>query len=411
MDNVCAREHGSPHALGQDDRDRDCDHFYLDEADPSRLGRGPAARPDLNVFLPQTYRMSLSNPLAAKEKADLRLGASQDADLNKRRDYFIFVPTKVDQQAAHLAASGRRAHVRVSLLFCVGDQMNRAGLRTYFADRDDAVLITIPGVEARGGRPVPWAIGISDAQIQQLLRTAGLDVDYQVSVLAGYSTGYHGLQSTLIDRTVSLSALEHVVYYDCLYAADQYPKGKRTVDAIAALRAASTSAKIVIYEVTESGTRRYGGRLAINDPAQILINLKSRPGSSVPYSVYLNALIYARLLDEGVKDNFFKLTDIPAGLRALIPKLKKRGELASLPVAIPIGPPRPGAKVASPLEQWGNDNRAAIFGMQGELSIADNIIYQHDLMGWSPNLVSEVRGEAQHDQFAPEFAWEYLPPP
>lgn len=413
MDQICTRRPNS-HALGGTTRDRDCDHFYLDEEDPARKASGQ--RIELNVHLPSTFVENLSNPLAAQEQRNLKpaLTRNELTRMGYARDYFIFVPKGTALAAQNATAAGKHHRIHLSLLFCVGDQMNRAGLRRFFADRTDAALITIPGVEASAvsGITTPWGIGIDSAQIDQLLESAGLDVDYTIDVLAAYSTGYHGMQATIRESTVALDQVKQIVYYDCLYTADQYKAGAQTADVIAAFRRVNSTARIVVYEVTDGGTKRYSGNLAIKDPQLLLINLKNQSTiPPVPKARYLSALIHARLLDEGLHDNLFTRSDIPPNFNTLRSTLMDRGELASTPTAIPSGPPKPPARTPILLEKWGSDNSKTIDAVQSELPAADHLIFKFVLMGWNPDFESKISAEAQHDQFLPELAWEFLPPP
>lgn len=412
MDRVCARIHRS-HAPGED-RHRDCDHFYNDEVDPARIASN--MRPDLNTYLPYTFLEGLSNPATRSEEETLKptLSTKERARMSRPAEYFIFVPSGTKAAADTASAANRHHQVHVSLLFCVGDQMNRAGLRRFFEKRTDAVLITIPGVETSVKKEIttPWGVGIDNDQIDLLLASAGLDVDYTIDVLAAYSTGYHGMQATIREKLVVLDNVKQIVYYDCLYPAKQYKPQGQTAEVIAAFRKINSAAKIVIYEVTDGGTKRTNGALAIKDPKQVLINLKNHAAiPNIPYARYLNALIYTRLLDEGLKDRLFTRKDIPTNLDTLRAALRDRGEFASTLSAIPSGPPVAGTRVPVLLEKWGNDYSKVIDAIQSELTAADHLIFEHTLMGWAPEFESKIRGEAQHDQFLPEFAWEFLPPP
>lgn len=440
MDTICAKT-----ISGGVRRSRKCEHFYQDEASPEP-NQGKK-----NRYNWRTYRLTLSNPVAAQEEKALKISA-QHAQIIKPDDYYIFVPAGTAHSADLAAKQGRRATVRVTLLFCVGDQINRAGLRTYFAERDDSVLITIPGVEADEDPPAiptPWGVGISQAQIGQLFAAAGLDADYRVEVLAAYSTGYHGMQATMLDGLVPLEHVKHVVFYDCLYAADQYPAERRTIGALAAFRDVNDKARIIVYRVTDRGTPLYHGtsgargRIAIEDPTTIaetfvraaLIKPEFRADPAraeraraliendrsrlvidlTPDAPYLDALIFARLLDEGVKDSLLLANQVPPGFSALISPalgpslLPVRGTVASTKTSVPFGPWVADAAGPVSLQSWGDANRLLIGRIGADFTRAAQLIERYSLMGWVPN--KDLRAEARHDQFMAEFAWEFLAPP
>jgi hypothetical protein len=376
------------------------DHFYNDEAetDPTLPKKGNRFHFKESTF--QIDQADSDNPIEAAEQTKLKQPVRKEVDTN----YYIFVPPKTRAAAEKENKDGEKLTVMVSLLFALRDQFNRAGLRHYFAERDDAVLITVPGRELAAGQ-TPWGIGISDAQIESLLKKAfgKTTVLYEIAVLAAYSTGYRGMQGTILENAkkkfITLTHVKKMIYYDCLYKGDGtpggYPPGEQTADAVNALLAASPAAKLSIYEVTDGGTKRYGKSLAVNVSGQNLINLK-------PLARELTTLQYARLLDEAKRDGIIADKDVPASIKALLP-LPDRGEIASDKQFITVG-----TKVL--LQGWANSNAAAVSKAQADLSKIDRIIYDEWLMGWRPAMAGDVRAEALHDQFVPEFAWELLPP-
>jgi hypothetical protein len=90
------------------------------------------------------------------------------------------------------------------------------------------VLITIAGFSLRepgiGPRENRWGIGITTARIEQLLEKADLKgIKYDIEVMAGWSTGYRGLNETIINKLVELKALKRIVYLDRFDAHDDFP--------------------------------------------------------------------------------------------------------------------------------------------------------------------------------------------
>jgi hypothetical protein len=386
------------------------DHFYHDEAE-SGFTRPPPANIFHNVdFTFQIESAQRENPIEAAEQAKLKL--PHERVLNE--DYFIFVPAGTRAAVRTKMEAGEKLTVRVSLLFAVRDQFNRAGLRSFFAQRDDAVLITVPGRETRiiktkqGKKTVlAWGIGISDAQIESLFKTAfrtsEMPVNYQIEVIAAYSTGYRGMQGTILENAkkkfITLTHVRKMIYYDCLVKGDGnppsgYPVGERTEDAVSTLLKANPGMQLGIYEVTD-GTKRYGGSLAVNVKGQILINLK-------PFARELTTLQYARLLDEAQRDGFISDKEVPASIKALLP-LPDRGSVTSDKRFVGVG-----TNVL--LQDWASRKAMAVSRVQADLGLIDRIIYDNFLMGWRPPRIADLRGEVRHDQFMPEFAWELLPP-
>jgi len=411
-------------AMGHSFRDVILNPFYLDEklitnANANRFGAPSSTTPTTFGPLDTTFGLLDPNPIEASEQ--LKLGLPSISRANPE-NYFIFVPGPT--RAA--VTAGTVTTVKVSLLFCVGSQMFRAGLRTFFEERTDAVLITIPGWEKPG---TVNGIGITDAMIVKLFNLAGIKATPEIHVVAGYSTGYRGLIGSINDGVITLSKIKSMIFYDCLYIADDYfPGGNKTkkvqskLDAVRTrgavdkvLAATNNQAEIVIYDVTQGGTTHYqprpdlpSGGLAI--AGHTLVDLKTpKPGALAP-AVVLGALTAARLLDEGATDGFFPRSKIPTSIGKLIP-LPKRGGLSTgvLPNG---GPARSIIKSQQLLKNWGASNSAAIAAMQGkDLLLARSLVFTDQLMGWPPPTFAETEFAMLHDQFMPEFAHEFLTPP
>ena len=106
-------------------------------------------------------------------------------------------------------------------------------MRTFFAFKNDRVLITIPGREDEPGIKA-WGIGITDQQISDLFSQAGFpSLNFKVDTLAGYSTGYRGLNGTVNNGLIQLNKLQRVVFLDALYKGDA-PVSRRKHDIDAA---------------------------------------------------------------------------------------------------------------------------------------------------------------------------------
>jgi hypothetical protein len=153
-------------------------------------------------------------------------------------------------------------------------EINLFGLRTYFAESDDCVLITIPGVEKDWPEysNKAWGIGITMGQIAELMTKAGLSgIEFTGEVMAGYSTGYRGVNLTIINQLVNLSALKRFVYYDAFYKHNDFPQLPKshadhkaynqqlTLWAVDTAIAASAGVEIAIYAYTPGGVPRIKG--------------------------------------------------------------------------------------------------------------------------------------------------------
>ena len=145
---------------------------------------------------------------------------------NKEFRYDFFAGSKVKKRVDDARnAGGNLPELKVSLLFGVQQDLDDLGLRHYFEQVDDRVLINIPGSEEpRWNFGISGLIdqsrGIGKNQVKDLL-TAGLgDVPHKITILAAYSTGYGGLNQTVNEGLVPLGDIERAVYYDCTYRAD-----------------------------------------------------------------------------------------------------------------------------------------------------------------------------------------------
>lgn len=376
--------------------------FFSEEKAPSD--------PDKNrhdVFTFKLKTADADNPIEAAEHTHLNAGTKVKIPAGTHvvdDSYFIFVSARLQAKEADAASAGTKLLIKVAILFAVGDQMQRAGLRSYFKDSGDSVLITCPGTESKPA----WGWGIDSTMIDKLFAAAGMKaIDWKIHVIAAYSTGYRGMQGSILNGTIPLTDLKRVIFYDCLYIADDYQTGFQTQDAVTKVMAVTPRPQLIIYEATSGGTIRYGAAnkrppdsLAINEPGQVLINLKKQ--SSIQ-----SAFSYARLLDEAIIDGFFKASDVPY-LATLLP-LPKRGTLVSDPAAMPAS-----ATGKELLSAWGTRKATAIAKLQRADAAA--CVFNHKLMGWFPirfagnTLETDTTAAMLHDYFLPEFAGEFLVP-
>ncbi len=394
------------------------DAFFDDEWPPTPPPVANPRRVHFNRFTTvtatgtaaQTARTNKSNPLDPRVTTSGLLQPEvipASRPVSPGESYWIFMPDAF-KQAVQAASKAKKTvpTARVSVLFGVGLEVNRHGLRSFFAGTADRVLIEVGGIESVPEATGPWGIGITAAMVGELLQEAlGTPVTSQVEVLAAYSTGYRGLNGTVNNRLLGLSHLKKLIFYDCLYRGDDPkapsgaampPKRHRgapagsafnTWRAIQAVTTASSTCEIIVYDVTPGGTPTYSdGARRVEIPGATFITLK-------PLSVALKALILTRLMDNGIKDGYFSAARIPAGFRDLIPVLPKRGTLSS------------GSSPAAPgtIGRWARDNKTKIAKSVAGFTAAMELARVNRLLGWAT-----PPGEFGHDGFLPEFAWEHL---
>jgi hypothetical protein len=329
-------------------------------------------------------------------------------------DYFCFVPKKlVDDYGSK--PSGSKPRARVSLFFGVKPEINLFGLRSWFAPTDDSVLICIPGIEA--GWPefgVAWGIGITTDKIDELLNASGLSgIAFDVEVMAGYSTGYRGVNLTVINKLLDLSKLRRLAYLDAFYDHDDHPVAPasnpfhkmNTMWAGATVLAANATAEIVIYAYTTPGgvPRKADGR----SPKGPLDGLKNAGGSRVRFldldfkrdgkpaiDDKLEAVCLSRLVQAGIGD-YFERSDVAPNVLDLVDVLPTRGQLGTF-----------GRAGFTDLYTWVKASPQS--AVLGAFQVADafRLVDKHKLLGgWTTR-----RFELRHRDFVQEIGKEALLP-
>jgi hypothetical protein len=356
---------------------------------------------------PQTLKTGNPNPLDPTVTSGLKQPeVIPSRAAGRAESYWVYVPPAYIR-AVKAAADHRKELpvAQVSVLFGVGAEVNRHGLRSFFEKKADCILIEVGGIESVPEKTGPWGIGITDAIIADLLtRALGRKVPSKLEVLAAYSTGYRGVNGTINNSLVDLTHLQKMIFFDCLYRADgpkapggapMPPKRHReaprsafnTWRAINAVLAASSNCKIIVYDVTPGGTPTYSDKARMVEiPGATFIELK-------PFNVALKAIILARLMDNGIKDGYFTDAQVPVSIRDLIPLLPVRGTLSSS-----------SSLTSGTIAKWAKDNSTKIAQSIKGFAKAMDLARIHQLMGWAT-----PPGEFGHDGFLPEFGWEHLP--
>ena len=256
------------------------DAFYLDERSTTiprasnPRGRFFSVHTELDANgAPQslTVRRDFANPLNDPAQATVlpqRFSEIQprtlgtEAIFNRPPRYWLFASKRLKERYDELTDKTDLT-AKVAVFFGVGPEPNLFGLRSFFSPTITPVLVGVPGFES-GWTDVPkaWGVGISKAIIRQLLDDAGFTgVKFQVEVMAGYSTGYRGLNLTTINKLVDLAPMKRFVYLDAFYLHDDHPMPptshrfhkKLTVWAVDTLFKESASAEVFIVGYTHPG--------------------------------------------------------------------------------------------------------------------------------------------------------------
>ena len=261
------------------------------------------------------------------------------------QSYFIFVPPPLRQLYA-AAGAGSKPRAKIALFFGVNSEINLFGLRSYFSASAESVLIAIPGIESAfswNKLGVAWGIGITTEMIKQLLAEAGVGgMEFTVEVIAGYSTGYRGVNETIINKLVDLGGLRRLVYLDAFYLHDDAPVAprtspyhkKNTVWAVDTALTASASAQLFIYAYTTGGTPRsvadamLKGPLAKYKTRTKFIDVEFKHDGVPPIADQLEKICLARLIQGGI-DDYFERKDVADKILALIDLLPARGSFGT----------------------------------------------------------------------------------
>jgi hypothetical protein len=367
--------------------------FYLDEEDTAV---DPLTQCPLNKLGKLSLQQQVDNPLDASiaanvtgrpdplprpEKIPKALQGVSPADPTSRPWQTIFASQTFRDHPPDMA--------KVSLLFGVGPEVNLLGLGHFFETSPDRVLIVVSGREAGWISPAAaWAIGITSQQIDALFTATHLAKQkWQVEIIAGYSTGYRGVNGTINNKLVPLGELKTVILYDALYDGSEPSPGGNTQ---LMLKSLAAGVKVVVYDVTAPGTPH---PFEVKLPADaITVDLKTNR-----HSFY--ALVLARVLEKGVKDKYVKPAEVPPAIQNLINSvLPARGTLASSAA-------KKAVATAGTLDEWAALHPdVATAGSDPVVNKAYAIIRDRLLMNWAMG----AAGGMLHAGVIPEFGWEFL---
>ena len=373
--------------------------------------------------------------------------------------YAIFIGSKALKKIKDaVAAKQSLPEMKITLLFGVGLDLDNLGLRFFFEQVDDRILINVPGEEAPRWNIgitglVDTARGITVNQIESLVSQAmsvanvsSANPPFQIKTLAAYSTGFGSLNQTVNEGLIPLNNIDTVVYFDCTYRADGPPAvpadgpaplkpsetnpGPDEVDRShnnsafntqRALKriigAAGRGLTIAGYMATTAGSPRYlrptvatGNQYTVDFPSKIDLRANA-PGSSVSFRESLFALVLTRCLAFARLDGQIRSTDVPRVFSELEAVLPARGQVASSTATLRA---KTGFSPTTTLLDWGRANSAKVKLAQSQVAPAVKLISDHELMypappGSSISYPSPGNEEgALHAALLPEFGWEFL---
>ncbi|HYU31889.1 MAG TPA: hypothetical protein VEW48_06980 [Thermoanaerobaculia bacterium] len=420
---------------------RNYDHAYFENEQGTKV---PGENLYFNKFRelgkPWNQNVDLTNYLDPSLRTQLQpqVIPRQSQGMASRYDFYI------GQKTWNALARSPPPVLKVTLLFGVERDLDNLGLRYYFEQVEDRVLINIPGRE--GAR---WNIGISGLvdsslgivtnQVQDFFNLIGFTSPYTITTLAAYSTGYGGLNQTVNEGLIPLKDVETVVYYDCVYRADKpaLPSGEAPVALSAAetnngadeidashngsafntqrarkklLDATSNNVKIVAYMATTGGSPLYknptisGPQYTVDIPTKIDLRAAT-PGSPVTLVECLFALTITRCLAYAEIEGQVNAREVPASFKDLRAGFPQRGQVASSTATLAA---KPGFSPTTTLLDWGRANAAKVKTAQKDIDAAIKLISDRELMyvGGYPG-PTNVAG-ALHAALLPEFGWEFL---
>jgi hypothetical protein len=314
-------------------------------------------------------------------------------------------------------AKGSAITINVTILYAVGTELNRHGIRSVFEKRTNfQAIILVPGTEPPRD-PGRWGIAVSDDQIKTLIKKHFTkDIAYNVKVLAAFSTGGCGLHQTLLHNLIQIDKVERVVYFDCLY--ENQCAATPASQAIKALKAKAPRAKIIVYKTSEGGNDFVRDsnftRLTVPSANPALFNTLGIISNLFQQTNYIS-LVCFRILEAAEKD---RIVAIPKGWTKAFNDLSAavapnpRGSFISNKVAYNYiyggGTSKPPTGKTY-FEDWAKSNQTVLSAFSrnlGSIKAVDSVRYllwNNEVPGWPGG-----DGEEKHDLLIPEFGWEYL---
>lgn len=306
--------------------------------------------------------------------------------------------------------------INLTILFAVGTELNRHGLRNFFESQTNMQgIIVISGVEVPRDNPV--RIGVSPSTVvlkSELKKIFGIEVEFKIKVLAAFSTGYCGLNICIQNELLNLSEVERLVFYDCLYlfGADcstsvAVQKLKTKVD--------SSKFKLIAYKCTQAANSFADDTKTNLHPQLLSLFSSNRAGliENLYYNAFYTYLITHRALSSAFDDKIisFPNDSFKKAFEELKVVMPKRGyiisNLESFKYAFGVNADTSKLTV---FNDWVLQNRDRLrafgkfLGTKSDSQSIRGLLWQNALPGWGGG-----DGEENHDLLIPEFGWEYLP--
>jgi len=305
--------------------------------------------------------------------------------------------------------------INLTVLFAVGTELNRHGLRSFFESQSNMQgIVVISGIEVPRDNPVRIGVSPSTEVLQKALDTIfGVKVQFRVRVLAAFSTGYCGLNVCLQNELLNLSEVERLVFYDCLYLTGADCNTTLSVQKLKS-KVDNSKFKLVAYKCTQ-GANTFADNAKINLHPALLSLFPNAKGliENLYYNVFYTYLITHRILSSAFEDKIisFPNDSFKNAFEELKMVMPKRGYIISnLEVFKYVFGSNADINKLTVFNDWVRTNKEKLrsFGkFLGSKNIQKSIrglLWQNTLPGWGGG-----DGEENHDLLIPEFGWEYLP--
>jgi hypothetical protein len=306
--------------------------------------------------------------------------------------------------------------INLTILFAVGTELNRHGLRNFFESQTNMQgIIVVSGVEVPRDNPVRIGVSPSTAILKtELNRIFGIEVEFKVKVIAAFSTGYCGLNICIQNELLNLAEVERLVFYDCLYLS-----GADCSTAVAVQKLKSkvdgSKFKLIAYKCTQAANSFADDAKVNLHPQLVALFSSNRNGlvENLYYNPSYTYLITYRILSAAFDDQVISFPNDTFKrafdeLKIVIPK---RGYIISNLDAFKyaFGANADTSKLTV-FNDWAQVNRDKLrafgkfLGTKNDTESIRGLIWKNALPGWGGG-----DGEENHDLLIPEFGWEYLP--
>lgn len=305
--------------------------------------------------------------------------------------------------------------INLTILFAVGTELNRHGIRSFFENQTNMQgIVVISGVEPPRDGPVRYGVSPSHAQlVDALKRMFSVDVVFKIKVLAAFSTGYCGLNICLSNDLLNVSDVERLVIYDCFYLSGA---DCSTVTALNSLKTKvdKTKFKLISYKCTQAGNSfADAAKIELHPSLLSLFIGKKGLVENLYYNVFYVYLITHRALNSAFDDKVITFPSITfeKAFNDLKIVLPKRGSMISnLDTYKFVYGSQVNLNGKTVFNDWLNINKNLLreygkfLGSKTNAGSIRGLLWQNSLPGWGGG-----DGEENHDLLIPEFGWEYLP--